>query len=154
MCTPGVAVALTRGEPQHGRGRGGARGPAGGSPEKLGGSARRVPTLACPAMGGGRAGGGGPARGPRRWPGRGRRKLGTGKTVRPNRRPPQTMAGTERTGRRRARLPGRGRGLAAPPTRARTPASPPGAPRPVPGSPGLLPIPEQAVHRAAFPGCV
>lgn len=50
--------------------------------------------------------------------------------------------------------PGRGRGLAAPQTGAPTPASPPGAPRPVPGHPGLLPIPEQTVHRAAFPGCV
>lgn len=71
------------GGPQDGRGRGEARVPAGGwaggSCEKLGGSARCVPTPVGPAVGGGWAGGDGPARGPRRWPGRGRRKLGTAK---------------------------------------------------------------------------
>ncbi|XP_055280279.1 collagen alpha-1(I) chain-like [Moschus berezovskii] len=139
VCAGRVPVALTRG-PRHGRGRGGARAPRGagrGAPRKswvapLGGSPR------WPARPRG-AGGGGPARGPRRWPGRGRRKLGTGRTVRPNRRPPQTMAGTERTGRRRARLPGRGRGLAAPPTRRAPGPAPRAPPDPSSGVPGFCP---------------
>ena len=109
----------------------------------------------CPLGRGGRAEGSGPARGPLRWPGRGPGKLETAKTMRPNRRPPQTMAGTVRTGRAEgASIGAEGGGLASPRTPTRTPASPPGSPKSVPGSPDPLPIPEQAVHRSAFPGCV
>ena len=74
-------------------------------PEKLGGSAGRLSRSADPAVGvGGRRGA------PPRWPGRGLSKLERAKTMRPNRRPPQTMAGTVHTGREEGASTGAGGG--------------------------------------------
>lgn len=65
-------------------------------------------------------------------------KLATAKTMRPNRRPPQTMAGTVHPGRRRARPPGSGEGPGRAPdphAHPRETPPPPGAPNPCPGVP-------------------
>lgn len=56
-------------------------------------------------------------------------KLATAKTMRPNRRPPQTMAGTVHPGRRRARPPGPGEGPGRAPDPHAHPREPPRAPQ-------------------------
>lgn len=104
----------------------------GAVPEKLGGSAGQVSRLADSVAG---KGGGG-----------GRSKLETAKTMRPNRRPPQTMAGTVHTGRAEGEPIGAGGGAWPGRGPRCAPHEPPGRPHIRPGSPGGLPISEQAVN--------